>query len=556
VRRPPTLVSGRASRQLVLAGLVGGVVGLVVAAFDWLTTELLFEVTYELPTWQQALAPGLGLLGATLLLRYPGRKASPATADEYLRAFHDRSSRLPLRLVPVRLAAGLATIGSGGALGLEGPAIYAGAGIGDTVQHRLSRYFGREETRLLLVAGAAAGVAAIFKTPATGVVFALEVPYRSDLARRSLLPALVSSVCSYLVFIALTGTDPVFPSFGIRPTLEWPGVVGALAIGVLAGFAARGFAWLVRRAKAMDGAVRLRWRLAGAAVVLGGLVIVSQEVFDETLTLGPGYAAVSWAADPDHGVGLVVLLLALRVVSTVTTVGAGGTGGLFIPLAAQGVLLGRAVGDVLGQAESSLYPTIGLAAFLGAGYRVPLAAVMFVAESTGGAAYVVPALLAAAVSQLVTGPNSVTTYQRDRGRGHLEERLDLPIATALDADVLTVPPDATVEEYMWMHALGRRQRSVPVVDGSRYLGMCVLADVVDLDRARWPSTLVGDVVRDDAPAVRASWTLRQALATMEDADADVVAVVEDDEGDRSKFVGVVRTADLLALGDILDETGG
>ncbi len=545
-------MGGRASRQLALAGLTGGLVGLVVAGFDWVATEVLFGVTYELPTWEQALAPGVGLVVTALLLRYPGRRASPATADEYIRAFHDRSARLPLRLVPVRLAAGIATIGTGGALGLEGPAVYAGAGFGDSIQHWLSRYFGREERRLLLVAGAAAGVAAIFKTPATGVVFALEVPYRSDLARRALLPALVSAVASYLVFVTLTDTDPVFPSFGTRPTLEWSGLIGALAIGLFAGLAARGFAWMIRRAKAVAEVLRLRWRLSIGAVVLGGLVVVSQAVFGETLTMGPGYAAVRWAADPDQAVGLVVLLLGLRIIATTTTLGAGGAGGLFIPLAAQGVLIGRAVGDVLGQAESSLYPTIGLAAFLGAGYRVPLAAVMFVAESTGGAAFVVPALLAAAVSQLVTGPSSVSMYQRDRGRGHLEERLDLTLSTVMTTDEFTVPSDATIDEFVVSHALGRRQRAVPVVDGSRYVGMCLLADVVEIDRDLWPTTTVAEVTRRDAPAGLASWTLREALATMEDADVDVVAVV--DPGDET-FVGVVTAADLLALGDILDETG-
>ncbi len=59
---------------------------------------------------------------------------------------------------------------------------------------------------MLLVAGAAAGFAAIFKAPATGAVFALEVPYQDDLARRMLLPALVSSASSYLVFVAINGT--------------------------------------------------------------------------------------------------------------------------------------------------------------------------------------------------------------------------------------------------------------------------------------------------------------------------------------------------------------
>ncbi len=65
----------------------------MVAGFDWVATEILFGITYELPTWEQAIAPGVGLLATALLLRYPGRKATPATADEYVRAFHDRYLR-------------------------------------------------------------------------------------------------------------------------------------------------------------------------------------------------------------------------------------------------------------------------------------------------------------------------------------------------------------------------------------------------------------------------------------------------------------------------------
>ena len=161
------------------------------------------------------------------------------------------------------------------------------------------------------------------------------------------------------------------------------------------------------------------------------------------------------------------------------------------------------------------------------------------------------------MSQLVTGPASVSMYQRARGRGHLEERLDLKITSGLVTDVLTVPSDAVLEEFVWSHALGRRQRAVPVVDGSRYVGMCVLADVVAIDRSEWGTMSVGEVARRDAPAASASWTLREALATMEDADVDIVAVVDADHPgpDGPTFIGVVTAADLLALGDILDETG-
>ena len=104
-------------------------------------------------------------------LRWLGGGASPATSDEYIIAFHDRTHELGARPAIGRLVAAVATLGLGGALGYEGPSLYAGATIGDRVQRRLPRLFSNADHQMLLVAGAAAGIAAIFKAPATGAVF-------------------------------------------------------------------------------------------------------------------------------------------------------------------------------------------------------------------------------------------------------------------------------------------------------------------------------------------------------------------------------------------------
>jgi CIC family chloride channel protein len=88
-----------------------------------------------------------------------------------------------------------------------------------------------------------------------------------------------------------------------------------------------------------------------------------------------------------------------------------GVGGLFVPLVVAGALLGRAFAGALGQLDDSLFLVVGIAAFLGAGYRVPLAAVMFVAETTGRPGFIVPGLIAAVVAELVMGTTSVTNYQ-------------------------------------------------------------------------------------------------------------------------------------------------
>ena len=104
-------------------------------------------------------------------------------------------------------------------------------------------------------------------------------------------------------------------------------------------------------------------------------------------------------------------MLLLRCLGTASTVAGGGVGGLFIPLVVAGALSGRLVGGAFNALDSSLFTVIGVAAFLGAGYRVPLAAVMFVAEATGRPGFVVPGLIAAVVSELLMGRLSVTTYQ-------------------------------------------------------------------------------------------------------------------------------------------------
>jgi CIC family chloride channel protein len=98
-------------------------------------------------------------------------------------------------------------------------------------------------------------------------------------------------------------------------------------------------------------------------------------------------------------------------------VAGGGVGGLFIPLVVGGAIVGRMVGEVVNPDDRTLFIIIGMAAFLGAGYRVPLAAVVFVAETTGQPGFIVPALFAAVAAELVMGGQSITPFQRSAQGG-------------------------------------------------------------------------------------------------------------------------------------------
>ncbi|MEQ8841433.1 MAG: chloride channel protein [Acidimicrobiales bacterium] len=555
---------GNDVRLLAASVATGVIVAVIVAIFEALTQPVLFEwlLDQSLPVLMAAPIVGIGV--AQLILRYVGRGTSTSTSDEYIRVFHERQPRLPVAELPGKLLAGVATIGMGGAMGLEGPSIYAGSSLGLWVHEKTGGFLHRDEARMLLTAGAAAGVAAVFKAPATGVIFAMEAPYRDDVTPQALLPSLLAAAASYATYVSLVGTEPVIPFFAEGSVfLEEEGgvsvlgvdlvdLLGALAIGIAAGLGGRGFAWLIRKAKTGAKTVPLPTRLATGGVALAALAWIGQEAFGEPLTLGPGTEAMGWVVG-GRGMGLIALLFGLRIAATMATAFAGGVGGMFIPLAVLGVVLGEFVGVALGETDTTLYPILGLAAFLGAGYRAPIAAVMFVAESTGGVgSFVVPALVAAAVSQVVAGPVSVADYQRAKRLGHLERRFTLPLTSILSTDVFTVPSDATVSEFVYVHVLGRRERIVPVVDGGRFKGMARLEDISGLDRDQWEHTTVGESMDTDLPTGQPSWTLRDAVAAMEMSSTDVLAVTDGD----GNFVGVVTADEILKLDEILDETGG
>ena len=234
----------------------------------------------------------------------------------------------------------------------------------------------------MLVAGAAAGIAAIFKAPATGAIFAIEVPFQEDLARRMLLPAMVAAASGYLALVAINGTTPLFPVHG-APPFSFTDLAGAAVLGLTAGFGAKVFAAMIRHARSTCRGSRIaRVRVVACGATIAVLFAIGRGLTGESLVLTPGYGVVTWALAPGRAVAVLLAVLVLRCLATGAAVAGGGVGGLFVPLVVAGALLGRAFGAAVGSTDS-LFLVIGIAAFLGAGYRVPLAAVVFVAETTG-----------------------------------------------------------------------------------------------------------------------------------------------------------------------------
>jgi len=163
----------RSHEVIVLAAITGVATGFAVALFDRIVVDGILDRLFELSPWVLAFMPLVGLALSWLALFYVARSRDAGMTDLYLKAFHDPEESYRLREFPGRMLAAIAKPAFGGAMGLEGGSLYLGSYFGSFLQRRFPRFTAGSSRRVLLVAGAADGVAAIFKAPATSAIFAL-----------------------------------------------------------------------------------------------------------------------------------------------------------------------------------------------------------------------------------------------------------------------------------------------------------------------------------------------------------------------------------------------
>lgn len=540
--------SRRITVWLILAAVVGAATGLIVVLLQWLILDATWERLYrEGPVWLQLSAPVVGLTATYAILRL-WRTRSAATTEEYIRVFHDRRARMSLKDLPAKMAAAVFTIGSGGSLGLEGPSLLMGGTVGDVVQRRFARLFDREDAKVLLVAGGAAGVAAVFKAPLTGLVFAMEVPYRDDVARHVLAPALIASASGYLVEVSFRGVTPLVPIFGTA-TFDMRDLALSLLVGFAAGVAGRLLIWLYRRTGAAMRKIAPGWRIVTAGATLAGIGAISHAAYGTILTLGPGEELISAAALGGFSVGAVLGMLLMKAIATSVTAGAGGVGGLFFVTVAMGAALGGVFEHLAGSGSGTLFPFVGMAAMLGAAYHTPLAGVSFVAEATGRAGFIIPTFVATAAAFATIGRASLSGRQRFRRAGSMERMLDVPMTEVLTTDGVAVPAGTTLDIFVTDFALGRRHRDFAVVNaGGGYMGTIDIDAALAAPRQTWAEAVVESVMRTDTTVAGADWSVRRAMEAMAAADTDVLPVVASD----GRFMGMVISGEILRLGEILD----
>jgi H+/Cl- antiporter ClcA/CBS domain-containing protein len=398
---------------LLLAVLIGTGAGMGVVLFrsliDLIHHVMLGELLGFLSAWGAWTLALIPIVGGLLvgLMRWRIRDFGPGLTAlmEMVQGGHEL---LPLKPVTKMVAASI-SLGSGASLGPEGPSVEIGAIFSLLLGQVLQ--VSQERQRLLLGAGAAAGLAAGFNAPIAGVFFALEVVLGTTFATSAVSVVLLAAVVAAWIAQIGLGAKPAFmlPVYEVRSLLELPLYVG---LGVLAslisllyiralGFSQRCFQGKVRGTQWLSRIPRPLHPILGG-VCLGLVALRLPQI------LGVGYETVeSMLQDVQFSLYLVLLLLIVKLVMTALSFGSGFVGGTFAPALFLGASLGSAYSKILAialpmlheyMASPPAYAMVGMAAVLAGSVRAPLTSMLLLFELTQDYRIVLPLMAAVGLS--------------------------------------------------------------------------------------------------------------------------------------------------------------
>lgn len=535
-----------------------------------------------------AVMAGGGLLAGLIAFRWSSAARGGGTGVA-VQAFHQDRGRIPLSVPWAKLAASIASLGSGGSGGREGPISLIGAGFGSWFATRMR--LSAQDRRILLAAGIAGGIAAVFRAPLAAAIFAAEVLYRGpDLESDVLIPAFIAAAIAYLG--SSLGTDllgPLVGHAGIQASTlfqpppvsfrvgDWMQLAGYSGVALAAAAMSRWFIALNRQAGERFACLRLPvWARPGAGALLAGVVAIGVLAIATLLlgaedrarltlgTVGGGYGTLhrlffGLEADRHHLelAGLLALIALGKSVTTAFTVGSGGSAGLFGPSIVIGGCTGGAIGFALQGLPIGPPPAacilMGMAGTLAATHRTPVAAVLMASEIAGTWRLLLPAMWVSGLAFLLVGRRSLVGGQVDgledspAHRSHLFSDLlgqarirDLPALVGREA---FIPAGSSLAACLALMQHRQFDRFPVLGTDGRITGMVSRIEVVRAAAAPLLQgmVLVDDLVDGEAETLREDDSLATAMHRLQQQRVEALPVV-DAEG---RFRGLATSILLL-----------
>ncbi|HEY1706717.1 MAG TPA: chloride channel protein [Rhizomicrobium sp.] len=567
VHRKDNLRDFTADPRLLLLAVMAVVVGTAGAAAAWVLLKLIALATNlayfqrlslapisfrhaVLPLWAIAV-PVVGSIIVGLIARFGSEKIRGHGIPEAIEAILIGQSRIEPKVAILKPLSSAIAIGSGGPFGAEGPIIMTGGALGSLLAQLF--HLSSAERKTLLVAGAAAGMTAVFATPVAAILLAVEL-LLFEWKPRSFIPVAVAAAIAAMWRPWLLGAGPLFPYLA-NPTIPWWGLALCAGAGVIAGLQSSLMTVLLYGVEDVFRKLPVHWMWWPA---IGGAVVGVGGYFDPA-ALGVGYDNIRGLLSGGFDQHAALLLLLVKAAIWIVALSSGTSGGVLAPLLIMGGALGFLEGQYLPFGDPGFWALLGMASILGGTMRAPLTSTIFAVELTGNTHLLLPLMVASVAAfglTVLVMRRSILT-ERIARRGHhisreyaidpfLQTRVEQIMAKPVHTLAASMPVEQAINFFMTTEGK-RRHDTYPVVDDEgKLLSMVARTDVMHWmyddfpDDATLDSKLTGD-----APFFAYSDDLAGQLADrMAISEVSRVPIVD---RETKKVVGLVALRDLLRV---------
>jgi CIC family chloride channel protein len=492
--------------------------------------------------------PAIGGVIVGFMALYGSRAIRGHGIPEAMEQILTNQSKIKPSITILKPISSAIAIGTGGPFGAEGPIIATGGALGSTLGQLFK--VTSNERKIILAAGATAGMAAIFGTPIAGVFLAIEL-LLFEFSPRAILPVALACITGAAGHHLLFDSGPVFP----MPDIQTPSN-GALAIyssiGLVVGFMSLGVTKIVYWIEDMFEELPIHWMWWPA---IGGLAVGTIGYFAPH-TLGVGYDNIISILSGTVTILIVLRLFFFKFLSWAIALGSGTSGGTLAPL----LTIGGAAGALIGALILKVFPDsginiplsalIGMSSMFAGASRAYLTSITFALESTGQSHALLPLLGGCTASYIVSFflmENTIMTEKIARRGVFTPDSYEpdilskLTVGQVIDEKELILDPTDTIREAReWLKAnnIGNTTYFVLARDKGDYLGIVKLADIYkhDVD----PGAILETIVQDTNFVIKSDDSLRKAVETMSKESVEALPILSN-----NKVIGVLSYKDII-----------
>ncbi len=534
----------------VLASVLLKLIGLCTNLFYYqrINTSLVSPAGNHLG-WLAVLVPVIGSLLVGLMARYGSDRIRGHGIPEAIESILMHGSRVQPKLAVLKPVSAAIAIGSGGPFGAEGPIIMTGGAVGSIIA-QLFNLTGAER-KTLLVAGAAAGMSAVFAAPLSAMLLAIEL-LLFELKPRSLVPVALASAAAGFGRFYLLGAGPLFPTPPHPGQIGITTLVSCLIVGLLAGLLAMLLSKSIYVAEDWFSKLPVHWMwwpvFGGVVVGIGGLIYPR--------ALGVGYDVIG---DLLQGKATLVLFAGILVVKSImwiASLGSGTSGGVLAPILMIGGALGGLEALILPQNGAGFWPLVSMAAVLAGALEAPFTAVVFAIELTRDLNMVIPltaSCFAAYALMTITMKRSILTEKIARRGFHLTREYAVDpleaflVKEVMRTNVIAFSGTTRLQEAHEATAKAPRtsiQRVYPVLDvDQRLLGMVTRKQLRRLNENNLLKVTLATIVKQPLAVVSPNEPLRDVVHRMVETGKTRFPVIDSER----RLLGMVALKDLLRV---------